>query len=181
VLESILGAVGVTCRVVAMPAEHDPFLHPGRKGFVQVPGEQALGFVGELHPRTARRYGFDDPIVCIELDLDRLCERLGEPPRARPLSEFPPLRQDISVIVPDEHPASAVLAAARAVGGELLSDVHVFDVWRDAEALGPSRRSLALRLTFQAQDRTLSDEEVRPFREAIVERLREAVGAELRS
>jgi phenylalanyl-tRNA synthetase beta chain len=181
VLESILGAVGVTCRVEAMPAEHDPFLHPGRKGFVQVPGEPALGFVGELHPLTARRYGFDDPVVCIELDLDRLCERLGEPPRALPLSEYPPLRQDISVVVPDQHPASAVLAAARDAGGELLNDVQVFDVWRDAEALGPSRRSLALRLTFQAQDRTLSDEEVRPFREAIVGRLREAVGAELRS
>ena len=181
VLESILGAVGVTCRVVAMSPDHDPFLHPGRKGFVQVPGEQALGFVGELHPLTARRYGFDDPVVCMELDLDRLCERLGEAPRALPLSEFPPLRQDIAVVVPDEYAASDVLAAARAAGGELLSDAQVFDVWRDAEALGPGRRSLALRLTFQAQDRTLSDEEVRPFREAIVAHLREVVGAELRS
>ena len=180
VLESILGAVGVTCRVVAMPPSHDPFLHPGRRGFVQVPGEQALGFVGELHPLTARRYGFDDAVVCIELDLDRLCERLGDPPMALPLSEFPPLRQDIAVVVSDEHPASSVLAAARTAGGELLSEVQVFDVWRDAEALGAGRRSLALRLTFQAQDRTLSDEEVRPFREAIVQRLREVVGAELR-
>jgi phenylalanyl-tRNA synthetase beta chain len=181
VLESILGAVGVTCSVEAMSPEWDPFLHPGRKGFVQVPGEPALGFVGELHPLTARRYGFEDPVVCMELDLDRLCERLGEAPRALPLSEFPPLRQDIALVVPDEHPASAVLAAARAAGSELLSDVQVFDVWRDNAALGPDRRSLALRLTFQAQDRTLSDEEVRPFREAIVVRLREAVGAELRS
>jgi phenylalanyl-tRNA synthetase beta chain len=180
VLESILGAVGVTCRVVAMPPSHDPFLHPGRRGFVQVPGEQALGFVGELHPLTARRYGFDDAVVCIELDLDRLCERLGDPPMALPLSEFPPLRQDIAVVVSDEHPASSVLAAARTAGGELLSEVQVFDVWRDAEALGAGRRSLALRLTFQAQDRTLSDEEVRPFREAIVQRLREVFGAELR-
>jgi phenylalanyl-tRNA synthetase beta chain len=181
VLESILGAVGVTCRVVAMDGERDPFLHPGRKGFVQVPGEPALGFVGELHPLTARRYGFDDPVVCMELDLDRLCEQLGDAPRAQPLSEFPPLRQDIAVVVADEHPASAVLAAVRSKGGELLSDAQVFDVWRDAETLGPDRRSLALRLTFQAQDRTLSDDEVRPHREAIVEHLREAVGAELRS
>jgi len=181
VLESILGAVGVTCRVEAMPATYDPFLHPGRKGFVQVPGEQALGFVGELHPLTARRFGLDDPVVCIELDLDRLCERLGDPPKALPLSEFPPLRQDISVVVGDEHPASAVLAAAREEGGDLLSDIQVFDVWRDTDALGPARRSLALRLTFQAQDRTLSDDEVRPFREAIVQHLRKTVGAELRS
>ena len=181
VLESILGAVGVTCRVEAMSSERDPFLHPGRKGFVQVPGEQALGFVGELHPLTARRYGFNDPVVCMELDLDRLCERLGDAPTALPLSEFPPLRQDIALVVTDEHPASEVLAAARAAGGKLLSDVQVFDVWRDAAALGTDRRSLALRLTFQAQDRTLSDEEVRPHREAIVEALRAAVGAELRS
>jgi phenylalanyl-tRNA synthetase beta chain len=164
-----------------MPATYDPFLHPGRKGFVQVPGEQALGFVGELHPLTARRFGLDDPVVCIELDLDRLCERLGDPPKALPLSEFPPLRQDISVVVGDEHPASAVLAAAREAGGDLLSDIQVFDVWRDTDALGPARRSLALRLTFQAQDRTLSDDEVRPFREAIVQHLRKTVGAELRS
>ena len=74
-----------------------------------------------------------------------------------------------------------MLEAVRGASSELLSDAQVFDVWRDAEALGPGRRSLALRLTFQAQDRTLSDEEVRPHREAIVERLREAVGAELRS
>ncbi|HEY3612169.1 MAG TPA: phenylalanine--tRNA ligase subunit beta [Gaiellales bacterium] len=180
VLESILGAVGVTCRVEAMDGDVDPFLHPGRKGFIQVPGEPALGFVGELHPLTARRYGFDDPIVCVELDIDRLCERLGEAPTALPLSEFPPLRQDIALVVADEHPASAVLAAARTAGGELLSDVQVFDVWRDAAALGPDRRSLALRLTFQAQERTLSDEEVRPHREAIVAHLRAAVGAELR-
>ncbi len=181
VLESILGAIGVTCRVEAMGPERDPFLHPGRKGLVQVPGEEALGFVGELHPLTARRYGFDDPVVCMELDLDRLCERLGAAPRALALSEFPPLRQDIAVVVPDEHPASAVVAAARAAGGDLLGDVQVFDVYRDAGALGPERRSLALRLTFQAQDRTLSDEEVRPHREAVVERLRETLGAELRS
>jgi phenylalanyl-tRNA synthetase beta chain len=181
VLESILGAVGVTCRVEAMDDARDAFLHPGRKGLIQVPGEHALGFVGELHPLTARRYGFDDPIVCVELDIDRLCERLGDAPTALPLSEFPPLRQDIAVVVADEHPASVVLAEARAAGGQLLSDVQVFDVWRDATALGPDRRSLALRLTFQAQDRTLSDDEVRPHREAIVERLHEAVGAELRS
>ena len=110
VLESILGAVGVTCRVVAMDGERDPFLHPGRKGFVQAPGEPALGFVGELHPLTARRFGFDDPVVCVELDLDRLCERLGEAPTALPLSEFPPLRQDIALVVADEHPASDVVA-----------------------------------------------------------------------
>ena len=182
VLESILGAVGVTCRVEAMAGGHDPFLHPGRKGFVQVPGEQALGFVGELHPLTARRYGFDDPVVCIELDLDRLCERLGEPAaRAAALG------------VPAPAPGHRGRRRRRAprqrrAGGGARRGRRAAQRRRRSSTSGatprrsaPGRRSLALRLTFQAQDRTLSDEEVRPFREAIVERLREAVGAELRS
>ncbi len=67
----------------------------------------------------------------------------------------------------------------RSAGGPLLRDVGVFDVYR-GEALGDGRRSLAIRLTFQAEDRTLTDEEVRPIREKIVKGLAERFGATLR-
>ena len=97
------------------------------------------------------------------------------------MPDVPPLRQDIAVVVADEHPAATVAAAARRPAASCSATCEVFDVYRDAEALGADRRSLALRLTFQAQDRTLTDEEVRPLREAIVATLRTAVGAELRS
>ena len=183
VLESILGAVGVTCRVVAMSGDRDPFLHPGRKGFVQVPGEPALGFVGELHPLTARRYGFDDPVV-VHGARPRPAVRAagGVAARAAALgvpAAAPGHRGRRRRRAPGQRRAGG---RARAAGGDAArATSQVFDVWRDADALGPARRSLALRLTFQAQDRTLSDEEVRPHREAIVERLRDAVGAELRS
>ena len=117
----------------------------------------------------------------MELDLDRLCEQLGEAPRALPLLGVPAAapghRGRRRRRAPRERRAGR---RARARAASCSATSQVFDVWRDAEALGPGRRSLALRLTFQAQDRTLSDEEVRPHREAIVEHLRTAVGAELR-
>ena len=97
------------------------------------------------------------------------------------MPDTPPLRQDIAVVVADEHLAGDVVAAARTAGGELLRDVSVFDVYRDDAALGAGRRSLALRLTFQADDRTLTDDEVAPVREQIVQELAERFGAVLRS
>jgi phenylalanyl-tRNA synthetase beta chain len=73
-----------------------------------------------------------------------------------------------------------VVAAARVAGGTLLREVAVFDVYRDEQALGAGRRSLALRLTFQADDRTLTDDEVAPLRAAVVDALATRFGALLR-
>jgi phenylalanyl-tRNA synthetase beta chain len=144
-----------------------------------VPGEQALGFVGELHPLTARRYGFDDAVVCIELDLDRLCERLGDPPMALPLSEFPPLRQDIAVVVAEDVPAGRVVSVVRGSGGPELASVDVFDVYR-GPPVPDGRKSVALHLVFQSSDRTLTDAEADTARSRIVAALASELGGELR-
>jgi phenylalanyl-tRNA synthetase beta chain len=73
-----------------------------------------------------------------------------------------------------------VLRTVREAGGTLLSDVRVFDVYRGAQ-VGEGRKSLALALSFRAPDRTLTDEDVAPLRDRIVEALREALGGELRA
>ena len=177
VLDTVLSAAGVSCTTV--PGD-DPFLHPGRRARVLVHGSE-IGWLGELHPSIAERFGIDAPIGCFELDLDALGALRGDPPLEQPVSEFPALRQDIAVVLHDRHAAAAASSIARAAGGTLLADVAVFDVYRDAAALGADRRSLALRLTFQALDRTLSDDEVRPVRERITKALADALGAELRS
>ena len=80
---------------------------------------------------------------------------------------YPPLRQDLAVVLPDEVSAAQVLAAVREAGGELLDDVRVFDVYSGAQ-VGEGRRSLALALAFRAAERTLTDEDVAPVRERIV-------------
>jgi phenylalanyl-tRNA synthetase beta chain len=96
------------------------------------------------------------------------------------LTSFPALRLDLSVNLPDDVPAATVLACIREAGGDLLADVRVFDLYR-GEQVGAGRKSLALALAFRAPDRTLTDEDVAPLRDRIVEALREALGGELRA
>jgi phenylalanyl-tRNA synthetase beta chain len=88
--------------------------------------------------------------------------------------------QDVAVVVPDTVRSADVLAVARAEGGPLLRDAAVFDVFRDAERLGAGRTSLAIRLTFRADDRTLTEDEASEVRLRIVAALAGRFGAELR-
>jgi phenylalanyl-tRNA synthetase beta chain len=78
----------------------------------------------------------------------------------RDVTSFPEVREDLAVVVSDEVAATDVLAVARRAGAPLLSAVEVFDVYRDAARLGEGNVSLALRLSFRAADRTLTDQEV---------------------
>jgi phenylalanyl-tRNA synthetase beta chain len=83
------------------------------------------------------------------------------------------------VIVAEDVAAADVIGAVRGAGGKLLQDVRVFDVYR-GEQVGEGRKSLALALTFQAPDRTLSDGDVAPARAKVVKALAARVGGELR-
>jgi phenylalanyl-tRNA synthetase beta chain len=143
-------------------------------------GGEDVGWLGELHPALAERLGLGGTAAGFELDLRALEQHVPGPAIAVAVPDTPPLRQDIALVVPDEHLAADVVAEARRAGGELLRDVAVFDVYRDRAQLGEGRRSLALRLTFQADDRTLTDEEVAPLRTSIIDELGARFDAVLR-
>ncbi len=178
ILETVFRAIGL--ELVVEPGNgRDPFLHPGRAARIVVAGEQA-GYLGELHPTIVERFGINGPVGVFEIAVTLLEQHLPGPAIAVPVPDTPPLRQDIAVVVRDEHLAGDVVAAARAAGGELLREVSVFDAYRDEQTLGAGRRSLALRLVFQADDRTLTDDEVLPLRAAVVEALATRFAAVLR-
>jgi phenylalanyl-tRNA synthetase beta chain len=159
-------------------AEAQPFLHPGRSAAV-LAGEETIGWVGELHPLVARAWELEGAVAAFEIDLDRTVTHAVAVPRYRDLTSFPPVRQDLAVIVAEDVAADDVLSAVRGAGGKLLDAVRVFDVYRGAQ-VGEGRKSLALALTFQAPDRTLSDEDVAPVRDKVVAALAKHVGGELR-
>jgi phenylalanyl-tRNA synthetase beta chain len=159
-------------------AEAQPFLHPGRSATV-LAGEDVIGWVGELHPLVARAWELEGAVAAFELNLDRAVAHAVAVPYFRDLTSFPPVRQDLAVIVADDVAADDVLNAVRGAGGKLLDAVRVFDVYRGAQ-VGEGRKSLALALTFQASDRTLSDEDVAPVRDKVVAALAKQVGGELR-
>jgi phenylalanyl-tRNA synthetase beta chain len=175
-LEAVLASAGVEAGYE--PGER-PFLHPGRTATVLAGDGSELGWVGELHPAVAREWDLDSGAVGFEIDFDLLAELAPGPASYRDVTTFPPLVQDIAVVVADEVPAADVVAAVRAGAGQLLERVDLFDVYR-GEQVGAGRKSLALRLEFRAADRTLTDEDVTAARAAI-ERSLEGLGARLRA
>ncbi len=177
VVESLLARLGVEhTRVVT--AENS-LLHPGRAASIVVDGSQ-IGTLGELHPGLAASLEFDGPIALAEIDLAKLEACLPGVSTFAGLSTFPPVRQDIAVIVGTDVEAAALIATARTSGGDLLSEIEVFDVFADPDRLGADKVSIALRLAFQAEDRTLTEDEASAVRESIVAALTANHGAELR-
>ena len=180
ILEALGDALRVTvsCAPAADPDRH-PYLHPGRAADVLVASEP-IGWLGELHPLVE---GWDAAGAAVaEIDLDRLialAEGVVDERRYVDLISFPTLREDIAVILPVDVLAADALAAVRDAGGKLLEDARVFDVYSGPQ-VGEGRQSLAIALSFRAPDRTLSDGEVAPARERILDALRERLGGELR-
>ncbi len=177
VLEALVRALRVEGLELELAPSPQPFLHPGRAAAISVAGSEPIGWIGELHPLVAGSWELAGASV-LEIDLDRLIAAAPLQSEYEDLIGYPPLRQDLAVVLADEVPAATVLAAAREAGGELLREASVFDVYTGSQ-VGEGRRSLALALSFRAADRTLSDEDVAPVREQIVAALG-ALGGELR-
>jgi phenylalanyl-tRNA synthetase beta chain len=175
--KALLEVLAAALRVsdLSFAPEPQPFLHPGRSAAVLL-GERPAGWLGELHPLVAETWELPGA-ACLEVDLDLLVAHASRPGYVD-LIGYPPLRQDLAVVLPVEVSAAAALAVVASAGGKLLADARVFDVYSGPQ-VGEGRRSLALALAFRASDRTLSDEEVAPLRERIVAALA-GLGGELR-
>jgi phenylalanyl-tRNA synthetase beta chain len=139
-----------------------------------------LGTIGELHPGKAIELELDGAVALAEFDLAAIAAAIPAITTFLGISPFPPIRQDIAVVVTNTVESAALLETAREAGGDLVADVGVFDVFSDSERLGVGRVSLAIHLTFQANDRTLTDEEIAEVRDGIVAALVDRHGAELR-
>lgn len=158
----------------------DPLLHPGRSATVHA-GETVRGVVGELHPRVLREAGLRlERLVVAELSVKGLGGgRLPTNP-ASPPPRFPAAERDVAIVVADAVEAGAAGATIRAAAGPLLQDVRLFDVYR-GRPLTSGERSLAFRLRFGADDRTLTEDEVDAAVAGVVAALERAHGARLRS
>jgi phenylalanyl-tRNA synthetase beta chain len=174
-LEGLMEAAGVEWRTEARgPA----FLHPGRTATITSNGRE-LGWIGELHPLVLREWELDGPVAAFELDVDALLALAPGSSTYSDVTSFPAVLQDIAVIVPDDVSAEQLGEVVGQGGGDLLTSLRVFDLYR-GEQVGEGNKSLALRLEFRAPDRTLTDEEVAERRTAIEQAL-EAIGGRLRA
>jgi phenylalanyl-tRNA synthetase beta chain len=174
VLEAVAGRLGAELSFKPAP---EPFLHPGRSARVLVGGAPA-GWIGEAHPLVCREWDLD-AAVAFEVELAAFVGAASAGEEAyEDVTTFPAVYQDLAVVVPADVAAVDVRAAILDGGGELLRAAEVFDLY-EGEQLGQGRKSLALRLEFRAEDRTLTDEEVAGLRGSIKAKLVE-IGGTLR-
>jgi phenylalanyl-tRNA synthetase beta chain len=161
------------------PGEY-PTFHPGKCARIFL-DEQEIGVMGEIHPLVREKYEFPTaPVLAAELDANSILARIPERYNIQPVPAYPPVLEDLAVIIPEEVPAEEVRNVILQAGGEVLTGIRLFDVYRGEQA-GPGMKSLAYSLTYQAPDRTLTDPEVAQVRQRIVNRLEKALGARLRS
>ena len=143
-----------------------------------------IGLFGQLHPLLVAAYEFqtdtERPVLAADLDLDLLLAEVPEMHVVRGVPRFPPVQQDIAVVVDEHTPAVRVQTLILETGQPLLTQVRLFDVYR-GEQIGPGQKSLAYSLTFQSDKATLTDQVVARQQQNIVKRLERELGARLRS
>ena len=177
----VLDRLGAHATLVQPAAQDAPAQwHPGRVAFVTLVDGTVAGTVGELHPQVDQALGFPAHTAAFELNLTALFASLDDKPfQARPISTFPPVKQDLAFTVPDDVTAAQVEDAIRAAAGDVLESVSLFDVFT-GDQIGEHRKSLAYAVTFRAADRTLTADDSEAIRKAIVDEAAK-IGAQLRA
>jgi len=165
--------------VVWKPQDH-PSFHPGKCARLEV-GEQYVGVVGELHPLVRKNYELPETaLLAAELDVSVLLSLIPERHTVRTVPAYPPVLEDLAIVVREDIPAGEVETVIRKAGGKMLADLRLFDVYR-SEAIGAGKKSLAYSLAYQSPERTLQDKDAGKIRQKIIRALEQELGAVLRS
>lgn len=177
--EAVFNRLGIAERVYR-PLTH-PIFHPVRAAAILIPGprEQLIGVLGEVNPDVRTAFDISQPAFLLGIDLDvalRLATRVRT---ILPIPKYPPVVQDLAVVVKSDVPAAAIEKLIRDVGMPLVKSVELFDIYQ-GPPIPDGYISLGYHITYQAPDRTLTDAEVAQVHHKIEHALIGELGAELR-
>ena len=178
---AVAAAAGAVVDALQVTADAPAWFHPGRSGTLRL-GPIVIGWFGELHPRALKAIDVDGPVVGYELILDRIPAPKVKPTRVKPkyeASDLQPLRRDFAFLVTAATKAADVLKAAKAAERGLVERVGVFDVYVGA-GVPEGMKSLAIEVTLQPRERTLTEAEIDEIGRRIVANVAKATGATLR-
>ncbi|MBM6774284.1 phenylalanine--tRNA ligase subunit beta [Olsenella profusa] len=182
VVEELLDALRITkVRFKVADPEQYPWLQPGRAAEVVAGGGQLVGWVGNVHPRGLRAMGVDAPVVAFELSLAVLLRLAQDELPYRDVPTLPGVDVDLAIVVDESVTCEQLMQRITSAGGKLLSDVRLFDVYRDPVRVGEGKKSMAFSLTYRAADRTLTSEEVEKAHAKLVAKVCKSTGGEVRS
>jgi phenylalanyl-tRNA synthetase beta chain len=146
-----------------------PFLHPGKACRIHL-GEGDIGIVGEVNPGVGELFSLREKVFLFELNFQEIVARMTERRTFTPLPRYPAVTRDLAVVVDEPVAAGDILQALWKANEGWIKEIRLFDLYR-GNPVPPGRKSLAFRLVYQKEDRTLTDREVNEFHQKLVELL----------
>jgi phenylalanyl-tRNA synthetase beta chain len=177
----LLSVLGVPIDNLQVSTDAAAWYHAGRSGSLRL-GPTVLARFGEIHPRVLKGLDIEAPIAAFEVLLDAVPLPRGKSGTARPLlkpSPFQPVTRDFAFLVDADVPADKLIRAAKGADKALIRSVALFDFYT-GKGVPEGKKSLAIAVTLQPMDRTLTDAEIDAISEKIVAQVVKATGAVLR-
>ncbi|MCK5687292.1 phenylalanine--tRNA ligase subunit beta [bacterium] len=147
-----------TTEPVVFSSGNEFFLHPGINAEIHFKGSK-IGFAGKIHPSFSKKLGFNSNIYLAEINLSKLSQRSEFLPKFTGISKFPGAERDIALVVSNSTPFSAIEECVKASGGNNLKWVKMFDYY-EGEHVESGFRSIAIRMFFQSDTKTLKEKEI---------------------
>jgi phenylalanyl-tRNA synthetase beta chain len=180
---AVLTAAGAPASALQIVPGGPAWFHPGRSGTIQIGPQNVLGHFGELHPSALETLDAEGPLVAFEVILERIPAPRSKPTRAKPsldLSPFQPVERDFAFVVDRSVKAADLVRAAAGVDRKLISSVSVFDVY-EGTGIAPGKKSIAIAVTIQPRERTMTDAEIEALGSRIVAEVGKRTGGVLRA
>ena len=181
--QAVLAAAGAPAAALQTVPGGPAWFHPGRSGTIQIGPQNVLGHFGELHPRALEALDTEGPLVAFEIILERIPEPKVRGTRAKPvleLSPFQPVQRDFAFVVDREVKAADIVRAAQSADRKLIAGITVFDVY-ESQGIAPGKKSIAIAVTLQPRERTMTDAEIEALAAKIVAEVGKRTGGVLRA
>jgi phenylalanyl-tRNA synthetase beta chain len=178
---AVLAAIGAPVDNMSAQGGAPDWYHPGRSGAIRL-GDRVMAHFGELHPEITTAAGLRGPVAAFEVFLDAPPLPKAKATKARPklvLSPFQPVERDFAFLVDDSVEADKIVRAARNADKALIAGARVFDLYA-GKGVAEGKKSIAIAVTLQPVERTLTDAEIEAVSAKIVAQVVKATGAVLR-
>jgi phenylalanyl-tRNA synthetase beta chain len=179
---AVLAAAGAPTQALQVVPGGPAWFHPGRSGTIQIGPQNVLGHFGELHPRVLEALDAEGPLAAFEVILEKIPEPKARATRVKPaleLAPFQPVERDFAFLVDRAVKAGDIVRAAQNVDRKLITNVTVFDVY-EGPGIEPGKKSVAIAVTLQPRERTMTDQEIEALGAKIVAEVSKRTGGVLR-
>ncbi len=179
---ALLDALGLSADKVQVTSDAPAWYHPGRSGTIRQGPKTVIGTFGEFHPKVLELLDAEGPLAGFEVILEALPAPRAKPTKTKPvlkLSDFQPVKRDFAFVVDRAVAAARIVRAAEGADRKLIAGVSVFDLFEGA-AIGEGKKSVAIEVTLQPSERTLTDQDIEAVSARIIAEVTKATGGALR-